>query len=440
MYRNRNKGGDGDSAMILVLILVLVLIIGGFAWWYVTTSKTTPPAPVQQTPIVEAPVAFTQTAPTTSSTTTSGSGKFEGPLDMIGSYRTEALGVYSVRSVYSGYSGPILRVRRSATAGAGQEESFFQKEKDGPLVTMGGKTVAEFLGAGNAGVITIWFDQSGKGRHITMRSGWPRIWEETAGSNADKYYLKFDNTRMSFDDDGEKDTRIALSNYRNLTIVANENIFVGPMENRVMRGDLTDVYFFKSVVGTAQLQSLQRSKKFPLKIVSTPGDVSEAGESRIRVDPDSRDVTVINNTKKPFGVFLKTPAGTKQVVRASVPGNGQTTVLRNVNGVMPGATLYIGLTKDANPIAQVVIPATVVKGLLDGDLAAKKLYVKNLQPSTAVVNIYERNANGSIAPNPIHSNIKQSDSNKAYSVPSMKRGSRYIIGPTKDVEVSSWTA
>ena len=439
MYRNRGRSNSGDdSAMILILILVVVLIIGGFAWWYVTTSKTTPPAAAQQTPIVEAPMAFTMTSPTTDSGT--GGGKFEGPLDMIGSYRTEALGVYSVRNVYSGYSGPILRVRRSATAGAGDEESFFQKEKDGPLVSMSGKTVGEFIGAGNQGVISIWYDQSGKGRHITMRSGWPRIETETAGSNADKHYLKFDNTRMSFDDDEEKDTKIALANYRNLVIVANENIFVGPMEQRVMRGNLTDVYFFKSVVGTAQLQSLQRSKRFPLKIVSTPGDVSAAGESRIDVNPDSRDVTVINNTKVPFGVFLKTPAGTKQVIRASVPGNGQTTVLRDVNGVMPGATLYIGANKDANPIAQVVIPATVVKGMLDGDLTSKKLYVKNLQPSTAVVNIYERNANGSIAPNAIHNNIKQSDSNKAYPVPSMKKGSRYIIGPTKDVEVSSWTA
>lgn len=441
MYRNRgrsNSSGD-DSAMILILILVVVLIIGGFAWWYVTTSKTTPPAAAEQKQITEAPMASTVTTPTTSSGSGTG-GKFEGQLDLIGSYRTEALGAYSVRSIYSGYSGPILRVRRTGGAGTGDEESFFQKEKDGPLVSMSGKTVGEFLGAGNAGVVTIWYDQSGKNRHITMRSGWPKYWEENAGSNADKVYLKFDNTKMSFDDDEETDTKIALANYRNLVIVANENIFVGPMEQRIMRGNLTDVYFFKSVVGTAQLQSLQRSKKFPLKIVSTPGDVSVAGESRIRVDPDSRDVTVINNTKGPFGVFLKTPAGTKQVIRASVPGNGQTTVLRDVNGVMPGATLYIGTNKDANPIAQVVIPMTVVKGLLDGDLASKKLYVKNLQPSTAVVNIYERNYNGSIAPNPIHSNIKQSDSNKAYSVPSMKKGSRYIIGPTKDVEVGSWTA
>ena len=294
MYRNRgrsNSGGD-DSAMILILILVVVLIIGGFAWWYVTTSKTTPPAAAQQQ-TTEAPMASTMTSPTTDSGT---GGKFRGPLDLIGGYRTEALGVYSVRHVYSEYSGPIMRVRRVEGTGAGQEETFYQREKDGDLVTIGGNALGTFLGTGNDGVATIWYDQSGKGRNITMRSGFPKIME-TGGSGADKYSLKFDNTRMAFDDDDEKDTKIALANYRNMVIVANENIFVGPMEQRVMRGDLTDVYFFKSVVGTAQLQSLQRSKRFPLKIVSTPGDVSAAGESRIDVNPDSRDVTVINNTK-----------------------------------------------------------------------------------------------------------------------------------------------
>ena len=439
MYRNRgrsNSGGD-DSAMILILILVVVLIIGGFAWWYVTTSKTTPPAAAQQTPIVEAPMASTMTSPTTDSGT---GGKFRGPLDLIGGYRTEALGVYSVRHVYSEYSGPIMRVRRVEGTGAGQEETFYQREKDGDLVTIGGNALGTFLGTGNDGVATIWYDQSGKGRNITMRSGWPKITQDTGGSGADKYSLKFDNTRMSFDDDDEKDTKIALANYRNMVIVANENIFVGPMEQRVMRGNLTDVYFFKSPIGDLERQSLSVNKKLPLKVVSAPGDLDVSGNSKIGVDPESSVVTVTNNTKGPFGVFLKTPTGTKKVIKASVPGNGQTTVLRDVDGVMPGATLYIGANKDANPIAQVVIPATVVKGMLDGDLTSKKLYVKNLQPATAVVNIYERNANGSIAPNAIHNNIKQSDSNKAYPVPSMKKGSRYIIGPTKDVEVSSWTA
>jgi hypothetical protein len=437
MYRNRmsskNSGGD-DSAMMIVLLIVVVLIIAGFAWWYVNSQKQ---APAPAVVIVEQPTASTVTAPSPGSS--SGGGAFRGPLDFVGGYRTEALGAYSVRHVYSEYDGPVLRARRVEGSGAGQEDDFFQKEKNGDLTSGGGKTLGEFLGAGSGGVVTIWYDQSKNNRHITMRSGFPKIKSDTGLKGDGQYRLEFNNTKMSFDDDGTKDTSISLANYSNLTIISNDNIFVGPMQNRVMRGVLTDVFFFKSRAGGGAVEVLQMSK-YPLREINPRTDVSDSSKSRIIVAPDTGDITVINNTKGLIGVYVKTPAGTKKVIREKIPGNGMTTMIQKSPEVMPGATLYLATALNAAVIADVTIPMSVTKGRIDGDLSAKKLYVKDLQPWTAVVNIYEVRADGGVNPTPIHSNIKQNDSNKSFPVASMKKGSKYIIGPLPTAEISRWTA
>lgn len=76
-------------------------------------------------------------------------------LDVFGA----AAAAYSLRQLSRAYAGPIVRVR---STGYGSPEADFTADsiRDGAL--------ASFVGGGNDGYATVWYDQSGNGRHATQ--------------------------------------------------------------------------------------------------------------------------------------------------------------------------------------------------------------------------------------------------------------------------------
>jgi hypothetical protein len=85
-------------------------------------------------------------------------GDFTGLLDTYGS----SAAAYSLRNLSSTYTGPLIRVRKDTT---GQPEMDIYGDYYGNLDTVGLKN---FVGAGNNGFVTVWYDQSGNARNATQ--------------------------------------------------------------------------------------------------------------------------------------------------------------------------------------------------------------------------------------------------------------------------------
>lgn len=91
------------------------------------------------------------------------------PTDGLDSYTTNLWGLYSLRHQRTAYAGNCLRVRRSSD-NAEQDIAFV----GGFLDTAGMLT---FVGGGNSGFVTTWYDQSGLGNNFTQTTAanQPRI-------------------------------------------------------------------------------------------------------------------------------------------------------------------------------------------------------------------------------------------------------------------------
>ena len=76
------------------------------------------------------------------------------PLD----YHPGAAAAYSLRSLSSSYTGPVVTVRRSSD----------DAEADFTASEVAGGALATWVGAGNDGFVTTWYDQSGNGYNLTQ--------------------------------------------------------------------------------------------------------------------------------------------------------------------------------------------------------------------------------------------------------------------------------
>jgi len=68
---------------------------------------------------------------------------------------SNATAAYSLRRLRLGYTGPVVKVRRS----------FGNDEADFTATEVANGTLAAWVGAGNNGFVTTWYDQSGNARH-----------------------------------------------------------------------------------------------------------------------------------------------------------------------------------------------------------------------------------------------------------------------------------
>lgn len=78
-----------------------------------------------------------------------------GPAPLAADYGTGAAAAYSLRYVSNNYSGPVIRVR----------EDSGNTEQDFTPVQITNGTLEAFVGVGNNGFVTTWYDQSGNGKN-----------------------------------------------------------------------------------------------------------------------------------------------------------------------------------------------------------------------------------------------------------------------------------
>jgi hypothetical protein len=83
----------------------------------------------------------------------SGSQKNKGLLDEF----TGAAAAYSLRDLTFLRGGPVVRVRRSSD----------NTEADFTATQISNGSLASWVGSGNTGTVSIWYDQSGNGRNLT---------------------------------------------------------------------------------------------------------------------------------------------------------------------------------------------------------------------------------------------------------------------------------
>lgn len=95
------------------------------------------------------------------------SSQYGAPRKLLDTY-TGAAGIYSLRHLRTGYSGPAIRVRRSSDDT--EQDIYFL---NGVLDTA---SLLTFVGANN-GFVRTWYDQSGFGRHAnqTTNADQPQI-------------------------------------------------------------------------------------------------------------------------------------------------------------------------------------------------------------------------------------------------------------------------
>lgn len=85
------------------------------------------------------------------------------PMDNISSFALASLnGAYSIKSVFSTYTGPVVQIRRSSDSAI--IDFYSDADTNGNLNTSSGVDYISWLN-GATGYVTIWYDQSGKGYH-----------------------------------------------------------------------------------------------------------------------------------------------------------------------------------------------------------------------------------------------------------------------------------
>lgn len=416
-YRNSQGGG---SMMIIIVLVVLTLAAVGFALWYYMGSSSTADV---------SPVVANQTSTDTPSDSDSDSpsseesgGKIYGPIDDIGDDRNKILGAYSIRHLYSKYDGPIFRIRRVSGGGSQQAEDVFQKTKGGPLTMRDGKKLTEWLGT-IGGEVTIWYDQYNE-KHITPQSGYPKIILDPSMSGKDS--LEFKNTKIRFDNEETKP--VNMSKYPNLKIISNVDIFKGPMEDRIMDGTITDLYFLSGNIESGAIDMLETSKK-PLKVLNPDPNIDSSSGTSIKVLLGSRDIQVTNQNTTKINLYVNG----KPFKTGLGKGNHNFT---NQPEVKPGAKIAVGTAPD-KILARADVPYTVTKATLKGDIKVKSLYVSGIEPTGAVVNVYVKGGDGKWTA--IKTGVTRSTMSQSITVPGMQRTSIYGVGPTPEVIVSEWS-
>lgn len=187
-----------------------------------------------------ASVTITAPSGTGSAKTATASASFAGALDSLASTSV----AYSTRRLRSGYTGPLLRVRRSSD-NAEQDISYTLA---GNLNTA---ALATFCGA-NSCFITTWYDQSGNGRNAVQAgtTEQPRVVNggvnDTQGGRVSPLY------------DGSNDRLIISSSFttRSVSTVIRYGVASFPDYNGLLGGPLGDPgngHIVNAIVSTTQI-------------------------------------------------------------------------------------------------------------------------------------------------------------------------------------------
>ena len=156
-------------------------------------------------------------------------------------YYPDAAAAYSLRKLRSGYTGAAIQVRRSSDS-AVQNIGF---DSNGGLDTT---ALTTFVGTGNTGFVTTWYDQSGNNRNATQatQANQPVIVSGgTIISENNKPILRFDNTNSNFLNIPNNFT----GNYANLSAVAKitnssaTNELAGPIIGSVGSANQFAIYY-----------------------------------------------------------------------------------------------------------------------------------------------------------------------------------------------------
>lgn len=117
----------------------------------------------------------------------------DGPPQFLLDFFGEAAASYSVRKLNGRYRGPAIRVRRSSD---NTETDIFFSGED-----LNTASLLSFVGAGN-GFVTVWFDQSGFGRHAIQSTAASQPIIVSSGSlltRGGRPRMDFNGTTMWFD-------------------------------------------------------------------------------------------------------------------------------------------------------------------------------------------------------------------------------------------------
>ena len=133
-----------------------------------------------------------------------------GLLDQYGG----AAAAYSLRALSIDYTSPVVRVRRSSD----------NAEQDFTAAEVSDGTLAAWVGAGNNGLVTTWYDQSGNGKDVaqTTSSRQPIIVDASGGVITDN-----SQPAIYFNGDGgiESTTPYALASSSVIDVTQNLSVF-----------------------------------------------------------------------------------------------------------------------------------------------------------------------------------------------------------------------
>jgi len=429
-YNNRKKGSD-NSGLYIVLGLIIVALLGFAIYWFIFRDQEGENESVGRGGGESNSTQYTPTDPPQS-------GKsVYGPLDAIGpSYKTQCLVAYSVDAVSSKYTGPIMFVRRLEGGGAEQAETFYQTTKDGPLMTLGGKEIGAWLGAGAQGDVQVWYDQSGNERHATFTSGFPKIKQDSSITGKNRYRLEFSGNRLNIDN--EKTDPVDTTKYPEMAVISNVDIFKGPMDQRIMEGSITDFYIFKSKATSPIVQDLEMDKRRPLIVLDpNPGVDSKSG-STISIDANAKKITMVNKTS---GLATLKIRNGGQLMN-NIEGRGKTTVFGPDDRVKTGVT-YELIGADGTVLAVAEYALDNITATLSGTFTSPKggtILISDIRPTIAKVNLYAIDPNGTVET--IRSGITNTDANReGIPVAWMLRDTQFFLGsvPDQSKSIAGWS-
>lgn len=432
-YNNKKKGND-NSALYLVLGLIVIGLLGFAIYWFMFRDQGDGGANTSRGGGGQGASdskQYTMTDPPQS-------GKsVYGPLDAIGpSYKTQCLVAYSVDAVSSKYTGPIMFVRRLEGGGSEQAETFYQTTKDGPLMTLGGKEIGAWMGAGAQGDVQVWYDQSGNERHATFTSGFPTIKQDPSIKGKNRYRLEFSNNRLNIDN--EKTDPVDTTKYPEMAVISNVDIFKGPMDRRIMQGSITDFYIFKSKATSPIVQDLDMDKRRPLMVLDpNPGIDSKSG-STISIDANAKKITMVNKTD---GLAALKILNGGQLM-TGVQGGGKTTVFGPDDRVRTGVT-YEMIGADGTVLAVAEYALENITATISGTFREPKggtIMISDIRPTIAKVNLYTIDPNGTVVT--IRSGITNAIAEQGgIPVASMLRDTQFFLGsvPDESKSIARWS-
>jgi len=175
----------------VILIVILALAVGAF--FVLRNAAAAPPAAaaadeVQQ---ISAPIERPQTETGATSSWMYPRGEFDS---MTEAGRKSCVAAYSLHHLWSGYKGPVAKIRR---LGDGKQENFYA-DSSAELRTTSNKTLKDWLKEYDGPAvpeIVIWYDQSGNNQHTEVeRNTSPTRIERRDDGRREGWQIRFTGT------------------------------------------------------------------------------------------------------------------------------------------------------------------------------------------------------------------------------------------------------